>query len=123
MSQFVESSQGDKVPKLPFADRRNRIMEHPSKATIKLSTKRTLLGQSTRLLRDRSTALLHISKLAKIQSSDFASLISVELRKSRNRFEQVNGVELLRRAFKLSESMNEEVYSYKQVEEKMEILH
>jgi hypothetical protein len=116
MSQFIEPTQLEKVPRLPFADRRNRIMEHPSKATIKLSTKRTL--HSTRLLRDRTTALLHISRLAKIQSSDFASLVSVEVRRGKGRVEQ-GVVELLRRAFKLSEGMNEEVYSYKAVEEKM----
>lgn len=75
MSQFIESPQAERIPRLPFADRRNRIMEHPSKATIKLSTKRTL-AQSTRLLRDRTTALLHISRLAKMQSSDFASVIA-----------------------------------------------
>jgi hypothetical protein len=122
MSQFIESTQLEKIPRLPFADRRNRIMEHPSRATIKLSTKRTL-GQSTRLLRDRSTALQHISRLVKIQSSDFASLISVELRKNRTRFEQSGGADVLRKLFKLSETMNEDVYSYKSVEEKMETLH
>lgn len=115
MSQFIESSSNlEKAARLPFADRRNRIMEHPSRATIKISTKRTL-GQSTRFLRDRSTAMPNIHKLAKLQSSDFASLITVELRKSRARSEGSDIVEPLRRVFRLSEAMNEEVYSYKSV--------
>lgn len=100
MSQFIEPTQLEKIPRLPFADRRNRFAEQPSKATIKLSTKRTL-AQSTRALRDRTTALMHISRLVKMQSSDFASLVSVELRRGKGRVDQ-NVVDLLRRAFKLS---------------------
>ena len=90
------------------------MMEHPSKATIKISTKRTM-NQSTRLLRDRSTAMLNMSRLAKMQSSDFASLSAIEIRKHKCRFEQSGGIELLKKAFKLSEGMNEEVYSYKAI--------
>jgi hypothetical protein len=70
-------------------------MEHPSKATIKITSKRTM-GQSTRLLRDRSTATLNISRLAKLQSSDFASLIANELRNHLSRFEQLGGIDLLK---------------------------
>ncbi len=87
MSQFIESTEHlEKIPKLPLADRRNRLIDHPSKATIKISTKRTM-GQSTRLLRDRSTAMLKMSRLAKMQSSDFASLSAIEIRKHLGRFE------------------------------------
>lgn len=102
MSQFIESNSNlEKVARLPFAERRNRIMEHPSRATIKISTKRTL-GQSTRFLRDRSTAMPNINRLAKLQSSDFASLITVELRKYRARSEGTEGAEPLKKVFRLS---------------------
>jgi hypothetical protein len=54
-------------------------MELPtSKTTIKLSTKQTV-GNSTRNLRDRTTAVLSLSKLIKLQASDFSEVIALEI--------------------------------------------
>jgi len=62
-----------------LGDRRTRIMELPtSKTTIKLSTKQTV-GNSTRNLRDRTTAVLSLSKLIKLQASDFSEVIALEI--------------------------------------------
>jgi hypothetical protein len=50
----------------------------PSKSTIKLSTKQSIVT-SSRNLRDRTTAALSFSRLIKLQASDFSEVIALEI--------------------------------------------
>lgn len=98
ISQFVDSS--DRRPPDP-SDRRPDL----SRTTLKLSTKRTL-AHSTRNLH-RSTALLSLSKLAKLGSSDYADLIAQEIERAQRPRGRHEGAALISSIFAVSERLNQ----------------
>ena len=98
ISQFAESSyRREASSRAPFQDRRNRLNESSSKTILKLATKKNIIP-SGRMLRNGSTAIQAISKLIKINSSEYSELIYHEIEGGRGRSaagRQGNCVEVL----------------------------
>jgi hypothetical protein len=125
ISQFAESSHHrNSSGQLPFQDKKNRLHIISSKSLLKSSAKR-IQPAITRNQRQTPTALLALTKLIRLSSSQEIEIIlrEIEVARRRKLVKEYNQSDTLQQIFVISERMHDEVYSYRQVEDDIKELH